>query len=175
MHAPRHNTLPPALLRAITESLSVDVRSIRKTREALTSPSCLLLFDGLRVEFATTAAAPAAGPSSAGASSTSSPPMTPAIAAASGSTSPAASAAASAAAADESAASTASSDSAASDKGGLRRHGEGSLASVTGGGNSAENCGGEGRLMPPPLSSLVETVRVLSIEADERYTTPPAG
>ncbi|CAM9093928.1 unnamed protein product [Ectocarpus sp. 6 AP-2014] len=39
---------------AITESLSVDVRSIRKTREAVVAPSCVLLFDGLRVEFATT-------------------------------------------------------------------------------------------------------------------------
>ncbi|CAM9695110.1 unnamed protein product [Ectocarpus fasciculatus] len=39
---------------AITESLSVDVRSIRKTREAVAAPSCVLLFDGLRVEFSTT-------------------------------------------------------------------------------------------------------------------------
>ncbi|CAM9671189.1 unnamed protein product, partial [Scytosiphon promiscuus] len=46
---------------AITESLAVDVRSIRKTREAVNATSCILRFDGLRVEFATTAANSAAG------------------------------------------------------------------------------------------------------------------
>ncbi|CAM9360937.1 unnamed protein product, partial [Ascophyllum nodosum] len=44
--------------RAITESLSVDVRSSRKTREVASAPHCALLFDGLRVLFSATVVTP---------------------------------------------------------------------------------------------------------------------
>lgn len=68
-------------VRAITETLAVDVRSIRKTREALGAPSCVLLFDGLRVEY-DTSPTPSATPATinaytAGSGSTAiSPPKT---------------------------------------------------------------------------------------------------
>ena len=48
----------PSRCRAITESLSVDVRSSRKTREVASAPHCALLFDGLRVLFSATVVTP---------------------------------------------------------------------------------------------------------------------
>ena len=42
----------------------MDVRSLRKMREAAAAPSCVLLFDGLRVRFAATTSSPAADPAS---------------------------------------------------------------------------------------------------------------
>eukprot|EP00752_Nemacystus_decipiens_P017235 g15439.t1 len=133
--------------RAITESLSVDVRSIRKTREALTSPSCALLFDGLRVEFATTAAAPRSPPPGAvndAAARDVAPP-------------------------EGRESSPASADSAVD----LGRHGhkDGYVVSAVGGGDGVVNGGGGALSGAPPFWSTVETVRVLSVEVAERRDT----
>lgn len=61
MHTLAASQIAPRLAtpRAITESLSVDVRSLHKTRVAQSAPSCILLFDGLRVEFSATVISPA--------------------------------------------------------------------------------------------------------------------
>lgn len=144
---PRPSDKPSLLRRAITESLSVDVRSIRKTREALTSPSCFLLFDGLRVEFATTAAAAApCSPFPTAASDAVTHGVTPS---------------------EKQGSSMASTDSAVDL--GSRRHGheDGDSASAAGGDRVA-NGGGTGGLAPPPFLPSVETVRVLSVEVAER-------
>ena len=137
----RPSDKPSLLRRAITESLSVDVRSIRKTREALTSPSCFLLFDGLRVEFATTATSPCS-PFPRAASDAVTHGVAP----------------------SEKQGST---DSAVDL--GSRRHGheDGDSASAAGGDRVA-NGGGTGGLAPPPFLPPVETVRVLSVEVAER-------
>eukprot|EP00903_Cladosiphon_okamuranus_P012033 g11298.t1 len=135
--------------KAITESLSVDVRSIRKTREALKSPSLFLLFDGLRVEFATTAE-----PSNTGGSAPFNPTVWAATNAAIGGAAP-----------PEGQGSPLASADLTGDPG---RHGreDGDSASSTSGGDRVVN-GGGGGLASPALVSEVETVRVLSVEVAE--------
>lgn len=143
----------------------MDVRSIRKTWAALTSPSCFLLFDGLRVEFATTAA-----PSSiAGGLATSSLPPPPRAAVAPSKAAVGASTGAAtrgAAAPERQGSSLASTDSAVNP--GRHGHEEGAPASMKCGDRVVNGGGGGDGLMPPPFLSPVETVRVLSVEAAER-------
>lgn len=140
----------------------MDVRSIRKTREALTAPSCFLLFDGLRIEFATTAATTAAATPSITPSSVTSPlpaSAAPFPLAADG-------------AADAATRSVAPPEEQGSPTMPTRSpvkpehhgNGKGAPASATSD-DQVANGGGRGSgLTPPPFSSSVETVRVLSVE-----------
>lgn len=127
----------------------MDVRSIRKTLKALTSPSCFLLFDGLRVEFATTAA-----PSNAGGFAPSNPAAGVGADAPTGGAPPP----------EEQGSSVASKDSTADP--GRHGRGEGDSASIAGGDLVGNGAGGGSA--PPPVLPSVEIVRVLSVEVADR-------
>lgn len=156
----------------------MDVRSIRKTREAVTAPSCILLFDGLRVEFATTAASSttAATSPSLSSSSTSSVSPTPLQRSAEGPSYPAAGAAscadspaAVAAAAREATFPAPATVGTAAVEG---PQGCAGGVSASPGGDSRGSAGAKARVLSPPSSFLssIETVRVLSVAADGRHT-----
>lgn len=149
--------------RAITETLSVDIRSLRKTQVAAAAPSCILLFDGLRVEFAATSARIAVPPAAP-------PPPGPGAGADS---------VAGSQAAAVSPASPAGKPRSASPVGGGVHD---SASATVGGGGGGVHVGlkvsgleagksVEGRVSPSavvPLLSAVETVRVLSVEVGGR-------
>lgn len=136
----------------------MDVRSLRKTQVAAAAPSCILLFDGLRVEFAATSTRPAA------------PPVPP--------PSPGCGIGADSAAECQTVLSTPSPAgspySALTVRGGVNQ----SASAMAGGVDARLNVSGlevdggvDGRVSPSavvPQLSVVETVRVLSVEVGDK-------